>query len=82
MIKESKYQWTAGRATDNAFVERLWRTIKYEDIFIRDYSSVMELKTGVTRFFKYYNEERIHQSLEYHTRDEVYYNRQAASTAA
>ena len=40
-----------GRATDNAFVERLWRTIKYEDIFIRDYSSVMELKAGVKRFF-------------------------------
>lgn len=71
-----------GRATDNAFIERLWRTIKYEDIFIRDYSSVMELKAGVKRFFQYYNEERIHQSLEYQTPDEVYYNRNAASSAA
>ena len=71
-----------GRATDNAFVERLWRTVKYEDIFIRDYASVMELKVGVNRFFKYYNEERIHQSLEYHTPDEVYYNCNAVSNAA
>ncbi len=55
------------RATDNAQVERLWRTVKYEDVFIRDYSSVKELRTGLDRFFRYYNTERIHQSLEYAT---------------
>jgi len=51
-----------GRATDNAQVERLWRTVKYEDIFIRDYSSVKELRSGLNKFFRYYNTKRIHQA--------------------
>ena len=71
-----------GRATDNALVERLWRTVKYEDIFIRDYSSVTELRAGLNKFFRYYNAERIHQSLDYATPDEVYYNITAAANAA
>jgi len=71
-----------GRATDNAQIERLWRTVKYEDIFIRDYSSVKELRLGLNKFFRYYNAERIHQSLDYATPDEVYYGITAAVNAA
>ena len=71
-----------GRATDNAQVERLWRTVKYEDIFIRDYSSVKELRLGLNKFFRYYNTKRIHQALDYATPDEVYYGITAAANAA
>lgn len=71
-----------GRATDNAQVERLWRTVKYEDIFIRDYSSVKELRSGLNKFFRYYNAKRIHQALDYATPDEVYYGITAAANAA
>jgi putative transposase len=61
-----------GRCLDNVFVERLWRTVKYEDIYIRCYSDVPELKAGLGRFFPYYNCERWHQSLEYQTPASVY----------
>lgn len=71
-----------GRATDNAQIERLWRTVKYEDIFIRDYSSVKELRLGLNKFFQYYNAERIHQALDYATPDEVYYKTTAVANAA
>jgi putative transposase len=54
-----------GRALDNVFVERLWRTVKYEDIYLRDYAQVMDLEAGLTRYFHFYNEERPHQSLGY-----------------
>jgi putative transposase len=52
-----------GRALDNVFVERLWRSLKYEDIYIRDYSSMSDLVKGLERYFDYYNHERPHQSL-------------------
>jgi len=61
-----------GRALDNVFVERLWRTVKYEDIYIRCYSSVEELEAGLKEFFRYYNEGRDHMSLGYRTPKEVY----------
>jgi putative transposase len=61
-----------GRCLDNVFVERLWRTVKYENIYIRCYSSVPELKAGLGRFFPYYNCERWHQSLGYQTPAAVY----------
>jgi putative transposase len=61
-----------GRCLDNVFVERLWRTVKYEDIYIRCYGNVPELKAGLSRFFPYYNHERWHQSLEYQTPAVVY----------
>jgi len=54
-----------GRALDNIFVERLWRTVKYEDIYIRDYTSVAELARGLQAYFNFYNYERYHQSLDY-----------------
>jgi putative transposase len=61
-----------GRALDNVFVERLWRTLKYEEVYLKDYRSVAELMTGLTSWFRFYNEERPHQSLKYRTPAEVY----------
>jgi putative transposase len=55
-----------GRAFDNIFVERLWRTVKYEDLYINDYASVAELLVGLARYGQFYNHERLHQSLGYH----------------
>lgn len=60
------------RALDNIFVERFWRSLKYEDIYLKDYQTMEELKQGVKRYFRFYNSERFHQSLEYKTPDEVY----------
>jgi putative transposase len=54
------------------FVERLWRSVKYEDIYIKDYSDVPELESGLTAYFRFYDEERPHQSLAYLTPGEVY----------
>jgi putative transposase len=53
-----------GRCLDNVFVERLWRSVKYEDIYIRRYEAVPQLQQGLGRYFPYYNEERFHQSLD------------------
>jgi putative transposase len=63
-----------GRCLDNIFVERLWRSVKYEDVFIRGYESVAQLRAGLARYFRFYfyNEERRHQSLGYRTPAEVY----------
>src|SRR3954447_3848410 len=61
-----------GRALDNVFVERLWRSVKYEDIYIRGYEAVSELLRGLTRYFAFYNDERLHQSLDYQTPATVY----------
>jgi len=61
-----------GRALDNVFVERLWRSVKYEDIYIKDYDHVQELESGLAAYFWFYDEERLHQSLDYRTPAEVY----------
>jgi putative transposase len=61
-----------GRALDNIFVERLWRSVKYEDIYLKNYSLMSELYLGLKEYFTFYNAERFHQSLEYKTPDEVY----------
>ncbi len=61
-----------GRALDNVFVERLWRSVKYEDIYIRGYETVPELHRGLARYFAFYNHERPHQSLGYRTPSAVY----------
>jgi putative transposase len=62
-----------GRALDNIFVERLWRTVKYEDIYLNAYATVPALITGLTRYFPFYNNERFHQSLDYRTPAEVHF---------
>ena len=56
-----------GRALDNIFVERLWRSVKYEDIYLKDYLTVPELDAGLGHYFQFYNQERPHQSLAYRT---------------
>jgi putative transposase len=61
-----------GRALDNVFVERLWRSVKHEDIYIKDYEQVDELESGLAAYFRFYDEERLHQSLGYRTPAEVY----------
>lgn len=61
-----------GRALDNIFVERLWRTVKYEDVYLKGYVTIPELLLGLAAYFSFYNMERFHQSLGYMTPDEVY----------
>ena len=61
-----------GRALDNVFVERLWRSVKYEDIYIQGYDTVPGLHRGLARYFAFYNDERPHQSLDYRTPAAVY----------
>jgi putative transposase len=56
-----------GRCMDNIFIERLWRSLKYEEVYLKDYESVMEAHTGIERYFRFYNHERLHQSLGYQT---------------
>jgi putative transposase len=56
-----------GRALDNVYVERLWRSLKYEDIYLHSYEGMQELQEGVEKYFHFYNTERFHQSLEYQT---------------
>jgi putative transposase len=61
-----------GRALDNVFVERLWRSVKYEEIYIKDYERVPDLASGLMAYFRFYDEARPHQSLGYRTPGEVY----------
>jgi len=63
-------------------VERLWRSVKYEDIFLNDYESVHNLKEGVKNYFRFYNSKRFHQHLDYLTPDHQYYSFQSAAVAA
>jgi putative transposase len=61
-----------GRCLDNVFVERLWRSVKYEDIYLKGYQGVPELRQGLGIYFPFYNDERRHQSLDYRTPAVVY----------
>src|SRR5207237_5954124 len=63
-----------GRALDNVFVERLWRTVKYEEVFLKDYMDVGEAIEGLGKYFRFYNRERSHQALGYRTPEEVYFS--------
>ena len=69
-----------GRAFDNILTERLWRTVKYEEVLLKEYGSVSEAREELGRFFEWYNGERPHQSLGYQTPDEMYFCRVLAST--
>lgn len=62
-----------GRALDNVFIERLWRSVKYEDIYLKDYATVPALEAGLSHYFQLYNHERPHQSLDYRTPAEVHF---------
>lgn len=61
-----------GRALDNIFVERLWRNVKYEDVYLNGYATMGELHAGLTRYFAFYNGERPHQGLSNKTPNVVY----------
>jgi len=63
-----------GRVMDNLFVERLWRTVKYEDIYLRDYADGIATRVGLDRYFRFYNTDRPHQSLGKRTPAQVYFN--------
>jgi len=69
-----------GRALDNVFVERFWRSLKYEDVYLRDYQTVVDLYRGVVRYIHWYNEERPHQALGNRPPGQVY--REARSDKA
>lgn len=62
-----------GRATDNAIIERFWRAIKYEDIYLKKYESIKEVKDGVKQYIDFYNQVRQHSALNYQTPFEVYF---------
>ncbi len=61
-----------GRALDNIFVERFWRSVKYEDIYLKGYQTVTEAQEGLKHYFQFYNNERFHQSRRVRTPREVY----------
>jgi putative transposase len=64
-----------GRAMDNIFTERLWRTVKYEEVYLQDYSSPRQARQSLTQYFNFYNTERKHQSLGKRTPQAVYFNK-------
>ena len=77
-IQISMPAWPAGRdgrgrAFDNIFIERLWRTVKYEEVYLNDYQDGIDAYFALNKYFRFYNEERFHSSLDYQTPSEVYY---------
>jgi len=71
-----------GAWRDNVFVERLWRTIKYEEVYLRAYASVSEARAGIGRYIGFYNSRRPHSSLDGKTPDQAYFNPLAPEVAA
>jgi putative transposase len=62
-----------GRALDNVFIERLWRSVKYEEVYLQEYQSADDARASLKRYWRFYNQARKHQSLEYRTPAEVYF---------
>ena len=71
-----------GRWIDNVFIERLWRSVKYENVYLKAYESGSALRRGLAEYFEFYNAERTHQALDYRRPDDVYYDRPAFKAAA
>ena len=71
-----------GRALNNIFTERLWRTVKYEEVYLHSYESPREARQGLTRYLDFYNHGRLHQALAYRTPAEVYFHAPRTSPAA
>jgi len=66
-----------GRVIDNIFIERFWRTLKYEEVYTKCYETVAECRASLGEFIRKYNEERLHQSLGYRRPDEIYFGSEA-----
>jgi putative transposase len=66
---------------DNIFTERLWRTVKYENVFLRSYQNIQEAQAGLAEYFEFYNHRRRHSSLDYQTPAAVYFSQLAESPA-
>jgi len=64
-----------GRCFDNIFTERLWRTVKYEEVYLKDYQSFQEAEMSLTDYFHIYNNRRLHKSLNYQTPAEIYFKK-------
>ena len=71
-----------GSWRDNVFIERLWRSVKYEDIYLRAYDSASAVRSGLNRYFNFYNSRRPHSSLDGQTPDQVYFNALPQTQAA
>lgn len=85
ILKENKCRISMdgqGRALDNIFIERLWRTVKYEEIYLKEYDTVQDLKNALKTYVEFYNFERPHSSLDGKTPAEVYFGEQHVKKAA
>jgi len=71
-----------GRALDNVFVERLWRTVKHEDVYLKDYGTILECRAGLEAFFERYNNRREHQAPGYQYPSEMYFGKDALAKEA
>lgn len=65
-----------GRALDNIFTERLWRTVKYEEVYLKDYASPREARAGLHQYLDFYNYRRLHQALDYQTPASIYFKKE------
>lgn len=63
-----------GRALDNVFVERLWRSVKYEEVYLKEYAGIWDAEKNLKDYFNFYNQKRLHQALDYHTPDQIYFD--------
>ena len=71
-----------GRWIDNVFIERLWRSVKYEEVYLHGYTNGTEARKALARYFNFYNTRRLHQSHDYQTPDDVYYAAVASTRKA
>jgi putative transposase len=71
-----------GRALDNVFIERFWRSLKYEDIYVKGYETLKDAKTGIGAYVEFYNSERFHQNIGYRTPDDLYFERTTVKATA
>jgi putative transposase len=71
-----------GAWRDNVFVERLWRSVKYEEVYLKAYASVAEARSSLERYFTFYNTRRPHQALDGRTPDQAYFTHQQLPAAA
>ena len=68
-----------GRCLDNVYIERFWRSVKREEFYLNDYSSIKDLKKAIAAYIEFYNHRRWHQSLDYKTPENIYFNESPAA---